>query len=121
MGYDEQGLSEFAGNLPEQIKHDLTIFLIQITRRFIAHDDQGIVDEGPGDGYTLFLTAGQLVGFFECLIFDAEDPHAYDDVVFGAVGSLLRTFEDDGKGGVKLHIDLRMEPGETRVPKCPIP
>ena len=53
--------------------------------------------------------------------FDAEDPHAYDDVVFGAVGSLLRTFEDDGKGGVKLHIDLRMEPGETRVPKCPIP
>jgi catechol 1,2-dioxygenase len=53
--------------------------------------------------------------------FDAEDPHAYDDVVFGAVGSLLRTFESDGQGGFKLDVDLRLEPGDTRVPKCPIP
>ena len=53
--------------------------------------------------------------------FDAEDPHAHDDVVFGAVGSLLRRFEEDGKGGFKLDVELRLEPGETRVPKCPIP
>ena len=53
--------------------------------------------------------------------FDADDPHAYDDVVFGAVGSLLRHFEPDGEGGFTLDVKLRMEPGETRVPKCPIP
>ena len=53
--------------------------------------------------------------------FDADDPHAYDDVVFGAVGSLLRHFEPDGEGGFKLDVKLRMERGETRVPKCPIP
>lgn len=53
--------------------------------------------------------------------FDADDPHAYDDVVFGAVGSLLRHFESDPNGGFKLDVQLRMEPGETRVPKCPIP
>ena len=53
--------------------------------------------------------------------FDADDPHAYDDVVFGAVGSLLRQFESDGAGGFKLDVKLRMERGETRVPKCPIP
>ena len=53
--------------------------------------------------------------------FDADDPHAYDDVVFGAVGSLLRHFESDGNDGFKLDVQLRMEPGETRVPKCPIP
>ena len=53
--------------------------------------------------------------------FDADDPHAYDDVVFGAVGSLLRHFEPDGDGGFTLDVKLRMEPGETRVPKCPIP
>ena len=53
--------------------------------------------------------------------FDEEDPHAYDDVVFGAVGSLLRKFEPDGAGGYLLDVDLRLEPGETRVPKCPIP
>lgn len=53
--------------------------------------------------------------------FDIEDPHAYDDVVFGAVGSLLRRFEPDGEGGFKLDVDLRLEPGETRIPHCPLP
>jgi len=54
-------------------------------------------------------------------LFDEEDPHAHDDVVFGAVGSLLRHFEPDGQGGYTLDVDLRLEPGETHVPKCPIP
>lgn len=53
--------------------------------------------------------------------FDAEDPHAEDDVVFGAVGSLLRRFEPDAEGGFKLDVELKLEPGETRVPHCPIP
>jgi catechol 1,2-dioxygenase len=53
--------------------------------------------------------------------FDIDDPHAYDDVVFGAVGSLLRRFEPDGEGGFTLDVELRLERGETRVPKCPIP
>ena len=54
--------------------------------------------------------------------FDVEDPHAYDDVVFGAVGSLLRTFEPDGeRGGYRIDVELRVEPGETRIPLCPIP
>lgn len=53
--------------------------------------------------------------------FDIEDPHACDDVVFGAVGSLLRRFEPDGEGGFSLDVEMRLEPGETRVPHCPIP
>ncbi|HZH06004.1 MAG TPA: dioxygenase [Lautropia sp.] len=53
--------------------------------------------------------------------FDIEDPNAYDDVVFGAVGSLLRRFEPDGSGGYLLDVELRLEPGATVVPHCPIP
>lgn len=53
--------------------------------------------------------------------FDAEDPHALDDVVFGAVGSLLRRFEPDGEGGFALDVELRLEPGEARIPHCPLP
>jgi catechol 1,2-dioxygenase len=53
--------------------------------------------------------------------FDADDPHASDDVVFGAVGSLLRRFEPDGEGGFELDVELKLEPGETRIPHCPIP
>lgn len=53
--------------------------------------------------------------------FDAEDPHAHEDVVFGAVGSLLRAFEPDGQGGFGLDIELRLAPGEPQLPHCPLP
>lgn len=53
--------------------------------------------------------------------FDADDPHAYDDVVFGAIGSLLRRFEPDGQGGWRLDVELRLEPGATVIPMCPLP
>lgn len=53
--------------------------------------------------------------------FDIEDPHAHDDVVFGAVGSLLRRFEPDGQGGFTLDLELRLEPGLPQIPKCPLP
>jgi len=53
--------------------------------------------------------------------FDIDDPHAHDDVVFGAVGSLLRKFEPDAPGAYRLDVDLRLEPGQTRVPHAPLP
>lgn len=53
--------------------------------------------------------------------FDIEDRHAHEDVVFGAVGSLLRRFEPDGRGGFGLDLDLRLEPGEPHLPHCPLP
>jgi len=53
--------------------------------------------------------------------FDAHDPQVHDDVVFGTVGSLLREFEDDGAGGYTLDLALRLVPGETRLPHCPLP
>lgn len=61
---------------------------------------------------------------YKCLatqLFDVEDPNAFDDVVFGAVGSLLRKFEPDGDGGYVLEVDLKVEPGEARLPHCPLP
>jgi len=53
--------------------------------------------------------------------FDQDDPHAFDDVVFGAVGSLLRQFEPDGEGGFRLDLEFRLAPGQSPMPKCPIP
>ncbi|MCY1312483.1 hypothetical protein D9M70_629100 [compost metagenome] len=54
-------------------------------------------------------------------IFDALDPYAFSDAAFGAVGSLLRDFEPDGKGGFRLDIELKLEPGEARLPTPPLP
>jgi catechol 1,2-dioxygenase len=53
--------------------------------------------------------------------FDIDDPHAHDDAVFGAVGSLLRRFEPDGPDACQLDVELRLEPGETRIPHAPLP
>ncbi|GER10165.1 dioxygenase family protein [Variovorax boronicumulans] len=54
-------------------------------------------------------------------IFDARDPYAYSDAAFGAVGSLLRDFEPDSAGHFHLDFELRLEPGETRLPTPPLP
>jgi catechol 1,2-dioxygenase len=54
-------------------------------------------------------------------IFDADDPNAYRDVVFGAVGSLLHHFEKAPEGGYVLNLELRLEPGTMRTPLCPLP
>jgi len=54
-------------------------------------------------------------------IFDAEDPNAYRDVVFGAVGSLLHRFERQPDDSFRLDLDLKLEPGTMRVPMCPLP
>ncbi|MBN9473481.1 MAG: protocatechuate 3,4-dioxygenase [Burkholderiales bacterium] len=53
-------------------------------------------------------------------IFDALDPYAYEDAAFGAVGSLLRDFMPDGAGGYRLDVELKLEPGETRMPVPPL-
>ncbi|RJF92712.1 dioxygenase [Noviherbaspirillum saxi] len=54
-------------------------------------------------------------------IFDALDPYAYSDAAFGAVGSLLRSFEPDGESGYKLDLELRVEPGQSNLPRPPLP
>lgn len=55
-------------------------------------------------------------------IFDAEDPHIDTDVVFGAVGSLVRRFEAHPQraGELCLQVDITLEPGETRIPHPPL-
>ncbi|WP_454674124.1 dioxygenase family protein [Achromobacter pestifer] len=53
-------------------------------------------------------------------IFDANDPYAYSDAAFGAVGSLLRRFEPAAGGTFRLDVELKLEPGETRMPKPPL-
>jgi catechol 1,2-dioxygenase len=54
-------------------------------------------------------------------IFDADDPNAYRDAVFGAVGSLLHTFTPEADGSHHLDLELKLEPGEMRMPVCPLP
>ena len=45
---------------------------IEITRRFVGEDHQGIVDEGAGDGNALLLAAGKFEGFVVEAILQAD-------------------------------------------------
>ncbi|MFZ4286451.1 dioxygenase [Variovorax sp. HJSM1_2] len=73
----------------------------------------------PAHLHFIVVAAGHKV--LATQFFDIEDPHAHKDVVFGAVGSLLRRFEPDGRGGFSLDLELRLERGETVLPHCPLP
>ena len=68
-----------------------------------------------------FIVAAEGYKVLATQFFDIEDPNAFEDVVFGAVGSLLRRFEPDGEGGYVLDVDLKLERGETKLPHCPLP
>jgi catechol 1,2-dioxygenase len=73
----------------------------------------------PAHLHFIVLAPGHKV--LSTQFFDAEDPYVFNDAVFGAVGSLIRRFEPDGKGGLTLDLELKLEPGEIHVPKCPLP
>jgi catechol 1,2-dioxygenase len=68
-----------------------------------------------------FIVAAEGFKVLATQFFDIEDPNAFEDVVFGAVGSLLRRFEPDGEGGYVLDVELKLERGETHLPHCPLP
>ena len=86
------------GHFLEQL-HDLhTGLAVQRAGGLIRQDDVRVVDQGPGDGYPLHLTAGKLVGLFVCLV---AQSHLFQSL-FGALFPL--GFGDAGNGQGQLHI-----------------
>ena len=69
-----------------------------------------------------FIAIAQGYRVLATQIFDAQDPCIDSDVVFGAVGSLVRQFEPDPNQALAwhLHVDIMLEPGETRIPHPPL-
>lgn len=69
-----------------------------------------------------FIAIAQGYRVLATQIFDAMDRHIENDVVFGAVGSLVRTFKPHPAhpGDLSLDVELMLEPGETRIPHPPL-
>lgn len=69
-----------------------------------------------------FIAIAQGYRVLATQIFDAIDPHIHNDVVFGAVGSLVREFQPHPEHPDELHltVELMLEPGETRIPHPPL-
>ena len=69
-----------------------------------------------------FIAIAQGYRVLSTQIFDETDPHIDTDVVFGAVGSLVRPLQTHPSNpeALFLEVNITLEPGETRVPKPPI-
>ena len=69
-----------------------------------------------------FIAIAQGYRVLSTQIFDETDPHINTDVVFGAIGSLVRSLHTHPKNpnALYLEVSLTLEPGETRIPKPPL-
>ncbi|MEY4363717.1 MAG: hypothetical protein RLZZ24_1069 [Pseudomonadota bacterium] len=69
-----------------------------------------------------FIAIAQGYRVLPTQIFDASDPHIENDVVFGAVGSLVKEFKPHPQhpDELLLEVELMLEPGETRIPHPPL-
>lgn len=62
VGSHQDGGLEFVGHTPQQLHDDLGRDGIKVAHRLVGQQQSGLVDERPGDGDALHLTAGELVG-----------------------------------------------------------
>ena len=86
------------GDLLQQL-HDLHGgFGVQSAGGFVSQQDLGIVDQRPGDGHTLHLTAGHLIGLLVQLVAQAHLFQRFD----GSAAAL--GFLDAGEGQGQFHV-----------------
>src|SRR5258708_38050327 len=63
MGNDEKGLIELLSKVKKQLVQFHFVGRVEVTRRFIGKNDIRMVDQCPGNRYSLLFTAGKGIGF----------------------------------------------------------
>ena len=58
VGDDDDGAVGRAGDLAEEVEHDLAVLRVERGGGFVADDERRLVDERAGDGDALLLAAG---------------------------------------------------------------
>lgn len=61
VGDDQKRRPAFPVDLPQQRLDGLARFGVEISGRLVGQDETRFIDEGPGDGHPLLLSAGQGV------------------------------------------------------------
>jgi catechol 1,2-dioxygenase len=86
--------------------------------RLLEHQQR----EAMRPAHVHFIAIAQGYRVLATQIFDAEDKYIENDVVFGAVGSLVREFKPHPQhpDELSLEVELMLEPGETRIPHPPL-
>ena len=68
MGDVEEGDTHLVMDQVQLDQHSLAELQVQGSQGFVQKKDLGLVDQGPGDGDTLFLPSAQLVRLFMALV-----------------------------------------------------
>jgi hypothetical protein len=122
VGDHHDGLVLAAIQRLQQI-HDLFgVLAIEVAGRFVAHQQRGIGNDGPGDGDALLLSAGQLVRLVPGAIGQADQfqccLHAPAPLRLGQAGQQQRHFHV-GFGAQHRQQVIKLE-NETDVSGAPV-
>ena len=101
--YHDDGGALFV-QIGEQLHYFITVGRVQVTSRFIGQDQLGVIDNGAGYGYTLLLTAGQLL---RVVITTVHDLHLiqYNFYALFALGTFYAKI-DEGQLDIFKHCEL---------------
>ena len=112
VGDHEDGLVELAAGGAEHLEDGVGVFGVEVAGGLVGEDDGGAGDEGAGDGDTLLLASGELVGAVVETFADAEEAaevveEAAVEGLGGAgaeVGDLVSNLDvaHGGEGGEKV-------------------
>jgi hypothetical protein len=85
----QHGLVELAGGGAEHLEDGVGVFGVEVAGGLVGEDDRGAGNEGTGDGYTLLLAAGELVGTVLEATVDSEEVSEVveEGLVEGAFGT----------------------------------
>ena len=73
MGHHDDGLAVLAIEDLQEIEDLFGVVAVEVAGGLVAHQDGRIGDDGPGDGHTLLLPAGQLTGLVLRAVIEADD------------------------------------------------
>jgi acyl-CoA thioesterase-1 len=76
------------------------VVAVQVAGGFVGQEDQGVGDQGPGDGHALLLTAGQLGGKMSPPLVHADQLQCPDSTAPGLSGR--QAGDGQGEGNILL-------------------
>lgn len=99
VGDEDDGDALLLVELPEEADDLAAGAAVEVASGLVAHEDVGVVDQGPGDGDTLLLTAGELAGMVMQAVGEADERQ----FVLGALTALAK---GDAAGVEERELDV---------------
>lgn len=119
MGDNDEGDAFFFVEIEKKILDLFAGGRVEIAGGLVSKDDFGVIDDGPGDADTLFLTAGEIVSLIFGFVVELDDFERLHGEVLASAATGARDLEweenivEDGVAGI--HEELLEDEAEVAV------